>query len=168
MPPYCTDLDGHIPSPADRPGNGTDAYTRRALLIRHFESGRSVLLTDLRVLPPEDPILRLGRVLPLGYHFFWYILCDLVSRAAPRWIGTRGSLWQAILDGFGTLGQLELVAKGRPSRTRLDKNAMDRGCVVVVYLRARHFAGERILALRRLMWHSRQWIPISNLDSSAP
>ena len=42
--------------------------------------------------PPPDPFLRLGTVIPLGYHYFWFLLCSLVCREAPALVGPRGAL----------------------------------------------------------------------------
>ena len=133
-----------------------------------FRIGTISALDRSRVLPPEDPFLRLGRVLPLGYHYFWYILCDLVSRAAPRWIGTRGSLMAGTAwTGLALWASLSLWLKGvRAERdwTRIRWTV----AAMLLCISGLDILPASILALRRIMWHSHQWIPISNLDSWSP
>lgn len=59
--------------------------------------------------PPATPFFYPGHSVPLRYHYFWLLLCSLVSQATggvvgPRAAWTGGTVW----CGFGFLGVLAL------------------------------------------------------------
>lgn len=116
------------------------------------------------VLPPEDPFLRLGAPAPLGYHYFWYVLCDLVCREAPNWIGTRGALMAGTTwTGLALWASLSLWLRS----VRGEREWTQVRWVVAALLLG--ISGLDVLAgialiFRAIVWHSRQWLPFPTLD----
>lgn len=48
-------------------------------------------------LPPTDPFLRPDLGIPLGYHYFWFLLASLAKRVAGDWLSARGALHGSIV-----------------------------------------------------------------------
>lgn len=116
------------------------------------------------VLPPQDPFLRLGTAIPLGYHYFWYVLCDLVCREAPNWIGSRGSIMAGtVWMGLALWAILSLWLKS----VREEKTGIATRWILAAFLLS--ISGIDALAfflliLRRLVWHFPQWLPFPTMD----
>src|SRR3954453_18922748 len=117
------------------------------------------------LLPPEDPFLRLGKPAPLGYHYFWYVLCDLVCREVPNWIGTRGALMAGTTwMGLALWASLSLWLKN----VRAEREGTQVRWIVAALLLAISgldvLAGCGLIFRRAILSHSRQWLPFPTLD----
>ncbi|MFL6464667.1 MAG: hypothetical protein ACJ73N_09700 [Bryobacteraceae bacterium] len=115
-------------------------------------------------LPPPDPFLRLGTAIPLGYHYFWFLLCSLVSREAPSWVGPRGALMAGtIWTALALWAALSLWLRKTQSEPR---RVSVRWAVAALVLSISGLdlviIGSNII--RRLVVGKPHWIPAPSLD----
>lgn len=115
-------------------------------------------------IPPANPFLAPGSSTPLGYYYFWFLLCSLVSREAPSLVGARGAMmagtaWTAIVLWAAASLWLRLVRPGR-AWTGL-RWAIAAGLFAVSGLDIVAFAPG---VLHRILSGSPHWIPYPAMD----
>lgn len=60
-------------------------------------------------MPPVDPFLRPDLGIPLGYHYFWFLLSSFACRLTGDWVSARGALHGSVVwAGFGLVSLLFL------------------------------------------------------------
>ena len=115
-------------------------------------------------LPPPDPFLHLGAAIPLGYHYFWFLLCSLVCREAPVWVGPRGALMAGTTWTALTLWAALSLWLRRTQSERQGAGVRWAVAALMLSISGLDLAVTAMIIAQRLVVRNPHWIPYPSLD----
>ncbi|MBV9224683.1 MAG: hypothetical protein JOY85_11670 [Acidobacteriaceae bacterium] len=115
-------------------------------------------------LPPPDPFLRLGTAIPLGYHYFWFLLCSLVCREAPVWVGPRGALMAGAAWTALTLWAALSLWLRRTQTERQGPGVRWAVAALVLSISGLDLIVVIAIVIHRLITANPLWVPAPSLD----